>query len=62
LCVEGPSGLPAVSCLEQATRRQAFARALRTEVEQAAVGALRETVEERARIETGGKVSAMRRD
>jgi predicted RNA-binding protein YlxR (DUF448 family) len=59
---EGRSGRPAVSCFEQAVRRQAFQRALRAEVDPTAIGTLRETVEERARIETGGEVSAMRRD
>jgi hypothetical protein len=56
--------VPAVSCLERADGRRAFSRALRAPVDPAAVAALHETVQERARIESGGTASvpAGRRD
>jgi predicted RNA-binding protein YlxR (DUF448 family) len=63
LCVVS-SGWPEVSCVEQAVRRKALTRALRAPVDVAAMEALRERVEERARIESGGteSVPARRRD
>ncbi len=54
LCAGAPGRLPAAVCLEQATRRKALTKALRAPVEPAAMEALRERVEERARIESGG--------
>jgi predicted RNA-binding protein YlxR (DUF448 family) len=51
LCAGEVADLPAVSCIEQATRRQAFHRAFVAPVEPAAVHALRDMVVERARME-----------
>jgi hypothetical protein len=50
--------------MEQAVRRKALPKALRAQIEPAAIEALRERVEERARIESGGteSVAARRRD
>jgi predicted RNA-binding protein YlxR (DUF448 family) len=64
LCAGLPTGYPAVPCMEQAERRKALTKALRAPVEVAAITALRERVEERARIESGGTetVTARRRD
>jgi predicted RNA-binding protein YlxR (DUF448 family) len=58
LCQGEVPGLPAVPCLEQAARRQAFSRAFRAPVEPTAVAALRGMVVERARIERGGAFDA----
>jgi uncharacterized protein len=54
LCAGAPTRLPAAACMEQAVRRKALTKALRAPVEPAAMEALRERVEERARIESGG--------
>ena len=64
LCVGGAGGLPAAGCLEQAVRRKALSKALRAQIEPAAIEPLRERVEERARIESGDTepVPARRRD
>jgi predicted RNA-binding protein YlxR (DUF448 family) len=64
LCAVAATGSPSPACVEQAVRRKALAKALRAPVEPAAIGALRESVEERARIESGGtaSVAARRRD
>jgi len=51
ICAGELADLPAVPCIEQATRRQGFSRAFHARVEPAAVLALRERVVERARIE-----------
>jgi hypothetical protein len=50
--------------MELAARRRAFDRAFRATVEATQVAVLRETVRERARIESGGAlpVTAHRRD
>lgn len=61
LCRGAIPGLPQRLCVDQAARRQAFGRAFRKPVSPEAVAALRETVEERARIETGGAAGAVAR-
>jgi predicted RNA-binding protein YlxR (DUF448 family) len=64
LCGGVPAGWPEVACVERALRRKAFSKALRSPTEVTAMEALREKVEERARIESGGteSVPARRRD
>jgi predicted RNA-binding protein YlxR (DUF448 family) len=63
LCRGEVEGLPAEGCLDQAAQRQAFGRAFRVPVAPDAVMVLRETVEERARMEKGGAAGvAARRD
>jgi predicted RNA-binding protein YlxR (DUF448 family) len=64
LCAVDATRFPSPACVEQAVRRKALAKALRTPVEQATIEALRESVEERARIDSGGtaSVAARRRD
>jgi predicted RNA-binding protein YlxR (DUF448 family) len=64
LCQGDVPGLPTERCLLQATHRQAFGRAFRDSVPTVAIEALRETVEERARIEEIGGAAGVvaRRD
>jgi predicted RNA-binding protein YlxR (DUF448 family) len=64
LCEGSSPGWPEATCVEQAVRRKALTKALRAPIEVAAMEALRERVEERARIESGGteSVAARRRD
>jgi hypothetical protein len=61
LCAGKTPGVPSEDCLELAVRRQAFGRAFRVAVAAEAVAALRVTVQERARIESGAAVGGARR-
>jgi predicted RNA-binding protein YlxR (DUF448 family) len=65
LCRSGPlDALPAPECLERAAQRRAFSRAFRVTVDATALISLREKLEERARIDSGGAATAtsQRRD
>jgi predicted RNA-binding protein YlxR (DUF448 family) len=64
LCAGPVPGTLAPGCTAEAVRRHAFSRAFRTTVDDGAMASLRESTQERGRMESGGAATAtgQRRD